>query len=536
MVPSDASLCAACESRSNAQQTLAQLMKGIVEVPAMLDRPIMDVTSDSRNVRPGAAFFAQRPSHGMHAGGELFIAHAIAAGAVAVVRRGSTKALHMIDNKAAAGVVEIQVEDPIKTLACVADRWFGIDTNRLQLVGITGTNGKSSVAHFVAQALTHGRIFERCGVLGTLGSGVLSEAKDCVLQQQALTTLDLISLRRRLAQLSEAGAQPLVMEVSSHALVQRRTEGLGFCVAVFTNLSHEHLDYHHTMTRYFAAKRRLFDAHRVQTAVINTDDRYGQQLARELSPALPVYSFSTDIGEDSAPNNKCPRNQRGEHLHGQVCYSGDHGLRLRVRVGAKDHALHSPLLGRFNARNLMATLAVLYALKVTPLVALEALTKVFGIDGRMQLLGGGTAPLVIVDFAHTPQALVLALHSLREMCSGTLWCVFGCGGERDRGKRALMGQVASTYADRIVITDDNPRGEDGDAIVSAIASGLLRSDTVIIERDRGIAIRLAVTQAGRDDVVLIAGKGHERYQQYKHHKRYFCDSETVTSVLAYTDD
>ncbi len=526
--------------------SLVQLMAGIVEVPAALDRPISDVASDSRSVRPGAVFFAQNPNHAKYGGGELFIPQAIEAGAAAVVRHGATTALQIRPNTAgvrhpaaSAGVVDIQVDDPIKTLARVADRWFGIDSRPLQLIGVTGTNGKSSVAHFVAQALTRSGITNRCGVLGTLGSGIWSASGE-TLQPQALTTPDLLSLRRRLAQLDKAEAQPLVLEVSSHALVQRRTEGLNFGVAVFTNLSRDHLDYHHTMARYFEAKRRLFDAHRVQAAVINIDDRYGRQLARELAAALPVYSFSTSADEHmtgidnpqvAAGDALRPLPGRGEHLHGRVRYSGAEGLRLAVRIGAEKRMLHSRLLGRFNACNLMASLAVLRALRVASQTALEALSEVSPVAGRMQSFGGG-APQVIVDFAHTPQALMLVLCSLREWCSGQLWCVFGCGGERDRGKRALMGQAAGNHADHIVITDDNPRNEDGDAIVSAILGGLPKRHAAIIERDRRAAIRLAVIRAAHDDVVLIAGKGHERYQEYSRHKRYFCDAEAVDEALA----
>ena len=399
----------------------------------------------------------------------------------------------------------------------IAARFHGNPTRELRVVGITGTNGKSSCCHYIAQALDSEE--EPCGVVGTLGYGRLG-----ALRAGGHTTPDAVTLQALFAEMLAAGVRRVVMEVSSHALSQGRVNGVEFDVAVFTNLTHDHLDYHGDITNYARAKRQLFFAPRLRTAVINGDDDYGRKLLASLPEGVAAVCFSIAGGCDKAD---------AQHVvKGEVLRVDRDGLAMRVDSPWGSGSLHTELLGRFNASNLLASVASLCQLEVPFSVAVERLAQVTSVPGRMEHFGGAARrPLVVVDYAHTPDALLQVLETLRELCAHELWCVFGCGGDRDRQKRAKMGAIAERIADHVIVTDDNPRHEDPQAIIAQILSGLARPEAALVISDRALAIRTAVSRAAADDVVVIAGKGHEDYQQIGDRRIPFSDREQVSAVL-----
>jgi len=376
----------------------------------------------------------------------------------------------------------------------LAQALYAAPTLGLELVGVTGTNGKTSTVQLSAQALQLlGRV---AGSIGTLGAGLHGQ-----LVAHERTTPDVLEVHRLLATLSLAGAQVVAMEVSSHALDQGRVAGLQFDVAVFTNLSRDHLDYHGTMAAYAAAKASLFAWESLRAAVINLDDAQGALIAAGLPERIDLIGFSA-LGAGNA-----------------VLRAGDlaldaSGLHFHLQYGVESVRIDSPLLGRFNVDNLLAVAGVLLALGVDFARVAALLPRLEPIPGRMNRLGGSAGqPLVVVDYAHTPDGLEQALSSLRQHTAGRLLCVFGCGGDRDRGKRPQMAAIAGRLADQVIVTDDNPRSEDGEAIVADILAGFAPGAAIEVERDRAAAIRAAIRAAGPRDTVLVAGKGHETYQE-----------------------
>ena len=473
---------------------------------------------DSREVEPGGLFFARR---GSRVDGRDFIDAACRAGAVAAVHEGEDGL-----RRHPSGAWLVSVADLPGSLGRAAARFYGHPSDALSVVGVTGTNGKTSLAHFVAQAMAriHGTT-ARCPVLGTLGYGRVDR-----LEPAPMTTPDAIDVHRRLAGMREAGAREVVMEVSSHALDQGRVAGLRFTSAVFTNLTRDHLDYHRDMETYGRSKRRLFETGDLRFAVLNLDDAFG----RRLLCAVPesVRLFGHRLAGRSAPAGRADFRSRLE-LTGRLLRLDARGLELTVHTAWGEGVIRSTLLGRFNAENLLGALSVLLTLEVPLDEACAALSQVEPVAGRMQRFGGcERAPLVVVDYAHTPDALERALRTLRDQSRGKVWCVFGCGGERDTGKRSQMGAVASALADSLVITDDNPRGEDGWRIIEDIRAGVADTRPVRVERDRRAALRFAVDHATSEDVVLVAGKGHETWQESGGVRRPFSDQREVTRLLA----
>ena len=483
--------------------TLGELLGA---VPAELSGlEIADLVMDSRQAGPGAAFVAVQgeQSHGLE-----FAADAVA--------RGATIVLY----EPAPGIEFSTGEVPTLAVSNLRGRvgdlgrtFFSPSRSAPRLAGITGTNGKSTVAYLVAQALTLSG--SPCGYVGTVGAGIPPS-----LAPQALTTPDCLSLHRTLGSL-DAGF--VAMEVSSHALAQDRIAGLTPDTAVFTNLTRDHLDYHGDMDSYRSAKARLFQWPELRRAVIFVDDPFGSALARELA--------------DSVERIEVSLRDRGD-LSGTVLESTMNGLSVRVdglaveAAGLDEALLDSPLVGDFNAENLLLALGVLLGWDVPVAEACEALRRCQAPAGRMQVLGGGDLrPWVAVDYAHTPVGLERVLKHLRRATPGELWCVFGCGGDRDRGKRPQMGEAASRLADHVVITDDNPRGEDPGAIVADIRAGMIRHRDVRIEHDRATAIVETVERANPGDVVLVAGKGHELRQSVAGRDREFSDVATVRAAL-----
>jgi UDP-N-acetylmuramoyl-L-alanyl-D-glutamate--2,6-diaminopimelate ligase len=405
-----------------------------------------------------------------------------------------------------------------QSLGELADRFYAKPSADVSVVGITGTNGKTTCAWLFANALQ--ALGQRCGLMGTLGYGFSDD-----LQQQDLTTPDVVAVHRRLDELRSAGASAVVMEVSSHALDQGRVDGVRFAAAAFTNLSRDHLDYHGDLESYGAAKAALFLSASQGAAIINIDDDHGAALFARLPRSVQRISVSA-------------HGHRAEDGSGYVyatrIASHDRGLRIEFESGWGAATLESRLLGAFNAENLLIVAALLLQRGIALPDALAALSSVGAPPGRMETFAGHAGTTAIVDYAHTPDALEKVLVALRGHGSGRLVCVFGAGGDRDRGKRRQMGEVAARLADRIVLTDDNPRSESPAQIVADIRAGIGGDVEVTVIHDRELAIRTALDGAAPGDLVLIAGKGHEQTQLGAGGSRQFSDRDAVQRWLERT--
>ncbi len=474
-----------------------------VEVP---QRDVADITTESRNVSRDGLFLACRGTahHGLD-----FVDQALAAGAVAVAwEPGATVRVPMLP----PDVCSIVVPDLGHRLGEIANRFFATPSAALTVTGITGTNGKTTTAWLVTQAL--GRLGERAGYMGTLGHGLGAEIRPGL-----ATTPGCITLHRQLRELADAGAGHAVLEVSSHALDQRRIDGVHFGVVAFSNLSHDHLDYHGDLQAYAEAKACLFRVG-ARTAVINLDDPFGQTLVGSLPAATACLGVSLD-------DNPAAR------LRGRLLQLSADGLVLELDGDFGTAQLSSRLWGKFNAENLLLAAGILLA-QGWPLARVAlALADCTAPPGRMQRVPVSPGqPAVLVDFAHTADALRKALEAAREHCTGQLWCVFGCGGNRDRDKRAPMGRVAAELADCVIVTDDNPRDEDPQQIIADILVGAGARKSVQVVPDRAAAIQRAIHSAAPGDVVLIAGKGHEQTQIVAGVSRPFSDMAVAGAALS----
>jgi UDP-N-acetylmuramoyl-L-alanyl-D-glutamate--2,6-diaminopimelate ligase len=493
---------------------------------------IARLVTDSRTIRTGDTFVAYP---GAKSDGRDFIPQAIAGGANAVLweREGFTW-------NASWNVPNLPITNLRSSAGIIADRVYGHPSTKLWLIGITGTNGKTSCSHWIAQALTE--LGKKTGIVGTLGTGFLDK-----LEQISNTTPDAVLLHRKMAELLDRGAQCVAMEVSSHGLDQQRVAGATFSVALLTNLSRDHLDYHGDMEHYAAAKASLFHWPGLKWAVLNLDDPFGIDLVRQLQGStarILGYGFS-ELAVQLSNVDELPL------LCGRNLKSTPQGLEFGIEFEGAHFVFKTDLVGGFNASNLLGVLAVLLAGGFGLADAACALQHVSPVAGRMQQMGGGEQPLVIVDYAHTPDALEKVLLALREILHGgtqentrtntkpnpvverrdaKLICVFGCGGERDQGKRPLLGALATKLADEVIITNDNPRSEDAQAIIDQILGGTDSNHRV--EEDRALAILHAIQGAKKGDVVLIAGKGHESYQEINGKKYPFSDVEVAQRVLA----
>ena len=469
------------------------------------DARIRGLAVDSRQVEPGFVFFA-RP--GLRTQGARYIGDALDAGAVAVV--------------APTGAVEpacpelVEVDNLPDVIGRAANRFHGAPSTGMDVVGITGTNGKTTVAHCVARAFDTIEPGGTCAVMGTLGHGLPG-----ALEPARLTTPDVLEVHRNLAEVRRAGARRVAMEVSSHAIEQGRIAGVRLRVACLTNVGRDHLDYHGSVEAYAAAKRRLFSWPELEAAVINADDRLGTAILESGSGSSLRLGYALDA-PDAA-------------VRGRLEPGGSGRTRLEVTHGRGRAVVDSPLVGRFNAYNLLAGVAVLLALDIPLERAAAGLSAAGPPPGRMQPVRPGTpdpsAPALYVDFAHTPDALHAVLASLRPLVKGEIRVVFGCGGERDKGKRALMGAAAARGAERLFVTSDNPRGESALAIIDDILSGT-GGARVEVEPDRRRAIHAAVADAEPDDIVLVAGKGHETWQEIGGKRRPFDDVAVAREALA----
>jgi UDP-N-acetylmuramoyl-L-alanyl-D-glutamate--2,6-diaminopimelate ligase len=484
------------------------------ELLESLGVPITRLATDSRAVTPGDTFVAYP---GSQADGRQYIAQAIANGANAVIWEA-----HGFNWDNAWRIPNLAVRDLRHHAGEIADHVYAGPSGKLWMVGITGTNGKTSCSHWLAQSLT--ALGKKSALIGTLGNGFPGS-----LQPTLNTTPDAIHLHGLLAEYLQQGAQAVVMEVSSHALAQGRVNGVQYDVALLTNLSHDHLDYHGNMQNYASTKRRLFDWQQLKYAVLNLDDAFGAELAQQLQgDQVEVVGYGLEKASLELSKRLGIRRVRGTEL-----FMGPDGLRMQVQTDWGDASLNSGLMGRFNASNLLGVLAALLVSGMELPDAVHALQQVRAVPGRMQTLGGGIVPTVVVDYAHTPDALEKVLQTVREVVAasgGRLICVFGCGGDRDRGKRPMMGRVAAKLADTCIVTSDNPRNEDPHEIIVSIVSGMAGGNYQVIE-ERGEAIAQAIRTAQPADAVLLAGKGHEPYQEIGGVKHPFSDVEAAQLAL-----
>ena len=457
------------------------------------------LSADSRRCAPGCAFFAYP---GEKADGRRFIADAVARGASAVL----WEAQHFAWSSAWR-VPNVAVHDLKQQAGVLASRFYGEPSQALWVCGVTGTNGKTSSSHWIAAALE--KTGARTGVVGTLGCGFLGALRDA-----GNTTPDALELQAMLKDLRSAGARAVAMEVSSHGLVQARVNGLRVACAVFTNLSHDHLDYHGSMQAYGEAKAQLFAMPGVQSAVLNLDDAFGRELARRLAGRVRTIGYSIDAAAAAAPVDDVIALQGNEVVSS---------------FGRSPFATRQ--VGRFNRSNVLGVLGALSAYGISFPEAVRLVADLPDVPGRMEQVG--ERPLVIVDYAHTPDALEKVLTALQPVArerGGRLAVVFGAGGDRDPAKRPLMGAVTERLADRVLVTSDNPRSEDPLRIIEAIAAGMRKG--AMREPDRARAIEQAVLEAAPQDVLLIAGKGHESTQEIAGRRLPFSDQAVARAALA----
>ena len=457
------------------------------------DVPVVEVTAlayDNRRVTPGTVFFCVR---GFTRDGHDFAADAVARGAVALV----------VDHPLGLGLPEVLVEDVRAAMAPAAARLHGDPTAALRTIGVTGTNGKTTTTYLVRALLEAAG--EPTGLLGTVTSIVGG-----VEHEVSRTTPEAIDLQATFAAMRDGGDRHCVIEVSSHALALGRADAIHWAAAIFTNLTQDHLDFHPTMEDYFTAKCRLFVEGRPQVAVVNVDDPYGARLAAQLRGVVPSL---VTVGIDSADADLRATGIQSAFT-GSTFTAG--GLELR-----------SPLPGRFNVMNVLGAVAAVRALGVDDATIAAALPEAGRVPGRFEPVDEGQRFAVLVDYAHTPDSLENVLTAARPLTSGRLLCVFGCGGDRDRGKRPQMGEIAARLADRTIVTSDNPRSEDPVAIVDEILAGIEDRAATEAIVDRHAAIERAVELAGAGDVVVIAGKGHEQGQEFERGRKLPFDDVTV---------
>ena len=467
---------------------------------------IAHMTADSRRVQTGSLFVAYK---GDANDGRAYIAQAIASGASAVMweQEGFTwNADWKVPNQPIRGLRQ--------AVGDVASEFYGKPSDQLWMVGVTGTNGKTTCSHWLAQAFN--ALGRQSAVVGTLGNGLLND-----LSKTSNTTPDSIVLHGLLADYLAQKVNVVAMEVSSHGLDQGRVNGVAFDIAVFTNLTRDHLDYHGDMQAYGDAKAKLFAWNGLKTAVLNRDDAFGADLAAKLAAqgkSVMTYGLNKDfLGKNDIAVNSMQLN--------------DTGMRLDVTTPKGAATVCANVIGQFNAYNLIAVLATLLVSDIALVDAVKAISTIKPVAGRMQQCGGGNQPLIVVDYAHTPDALEQVLKSLSEQLAqdSQLICVFGCGGDRDKGKRPLMGKVSSSLASRVIVTSDNPRDESAASIIQAVMAGANQRMESI--ENRADAIKQAIKTAKKGDVVLIAGKGHEDYQEIAGVKYPFNDMQVAQEAL-----
>ena len=477
------------------RSSLRELIDG-PDTPAL---EIAGLSEDSRQIQPGEAFIATR---GATFDGHDYAAEAVGRGAACVLAERPLTGL---------GAPLIQVENLRARRGALADKFYASPSRELTCVGVTGTNGKTTIAHQVASLAN--AVGLDAAYMGTIGWGRPSR-----LAPSRLTTESAILTHKRLACLRGRGCSWAALEVSSHALAQGRADTIAFDYAVFSNLTRDHLDYHADFDAYGAAKRRLFEFPSLRCAIINIDDEFGLGLARELVRSLAQVDVLT-YGQGQADISWEDIEHRAD------------GLRARLRTPWGSAVVSAPVCGDFGLANLAAAIGVLAAAEQPLEAVCEAASALPPVPGRMEFFRVAGRPTVVVDYAHTPDALAKALAAARRHTEGALLCVVGCGGDRDAGKRPMMGRVAASLADRVWLTSDNPRSEDPVAIMRDMAAGIEDASPVTLEADRGAAIARAIAGADAHDLVIVAGKGHEETQEIDGRRHPFSDREVVRQAM-----
>lgn len=481
------------------KKSLSFLLEKLVEKSASISAiEISNITNNSRDVFKNTLFLAYP---GEKSDGRDYVADAIAKGAAAIAYDPTDD--FILENK---GIPCIAIRNLKIKQSEISTRFFDFPSQKVPVIGVTGTNGKTSVTHFIAQALTY------CGVIGTIGYGLLPS-----LVKTANTTPDGLQLQKIFAELIDQGAKTIVMEVSSHALAQERINDVQFHIAVFTNLTQDHLDYHGTMKDYRNAKELLFQQPNLKNAIINIDDEAGKYFVETYCKKLNIITYSL-------------RNKNAD-IYAIKYTPTQYGFDIFVKTPWGNGDFHLPLIGEFNIHNVLAVIGVLGILKIPFNTILKSLSQLQTVNGRMELFQIKNKPTIIVDYAHSPDALEKVLESVRAHCKGIVWCVFGCGGDRDKTKRPLMGKIAENKSDKIIITNDNSRSESLEKIAADILAAVKNKNKFEIELDRTKAIQKAIQSAEKNDWILIAGKGHETEQIIGDRILHHSDAEVVSDML-----
>ena len=492
---------------------LIDLIQGLVEISTqandLSDVTVSGLQIDSRQLQPGDLFIA---CFGRNHDARDFINDALKIGVSAVLAESGSdwQGIQILQGKPV-----IAIDNLAAKISEIASRFYGRPSESLSVIGITGTNGKTSCSQFLAQIFN--AIGYQCGVMGTLGYGIYGEMKET-----SLTTPDAVFTQMALAEMRQGNIDPVAMEVSSVGLHQKRVAAVRFDTAVFTNLSRDHLDYHEDMESYAANKRRLFTMAGLNSAVVNLDDPYALSMINAISSDVDVLTYSTKSKIAS--------------VHAESFELTRTGFVANINTPLGCGSISGQLLGYFNFSNVLAVVASLIAYlprhrSVSIDEICERVSTLQPVTGRMEIVGDFDGVTAVVDYAHTPDGLASALRALQDHFDGDIWCVFGCGGNRDKGKRPIMGEIAEKNAHHVILTDDNPRNEQGDEIIQHILSGVSDASKITIQRDRAKAISHAIESAKSSDVILIAGKGHETYQETDDVRHIFSDANQVRLAL-----
>jgi len=469
------------------------------------------LTEDSRNVKIGDCYIA-RP--GYESDGRRFIHQATARGAITVITEASE--IEHFAQAMQCPVAIYKVKNLSEKMGMLSDLFYQHPSADLTIVGVTGTNGKTSCSQLIAKVADH--MDKDAAVMGTLGNGRLNK-----LNATGNTTTDAITLHSQLAEFRDSGVDLVSMEVSSHALEQGRVNAVDFNIALFTNLSRDHLDYHGDMRSYAAAKKVLLTKQQLDAVIINADDAKGCEFLEDDDISAEKFSFSITSINSRAANNS---------VWTEAVEFHDAGIKADITTPWGSIDFSTSMIGQFNLSNCLAVISTFGVLGFDVQKVAEILSSVSYVEGRMERFGGDDKPLVIVDYAHTPDALKHVLKALQPHTSHKLWSIFGCGGDRDKGKRSEMAAIAEEFADHLIFTSDNPRSESMEDIVTDMMQGLIRPSSCEVEYDRETAIRTSISRAVLGDVVLVAGKGHEQFQQIGNEKIPLCDIDIVQQALA----